>query len=142
MAKDAKGHGSEKRGASGSTHNAVQLDGRAMPSKSEQLARQNAFAAAVARSDADKAAASKLAEGGAPGKNTPVPVHPGAAGRAARVAREAGAVQVHDYTGRAGSINAPGAAGRQFSEEGNEYNRDLALRLRNGQVGSGMKFRG
>jgi hypothetical protein len=28
------------------------------------------------------------------------------------------------------------------SDEYHEYNRDLALRARNGQVGSGMKFRG
>lgn len=39
------------------------------------------------------------------------------------------AVPVHD-----------GAAGR--SDEYDEYNRDLRLRLLNGQVGSGMKFRG
>ena len=36
----------------------------------------------------------------------------------------------------------PGSVTRYVSPEEHEYNRDLSLRARNGQVGSGMKFRG
>jgi hypothetical protein len=36
----------------------------------------------------------------------------------------------------------PGSVTRYVSPEEHEYNCDLSLRARNGQVGSGMKFRG
>jgi hypothetical protein len=110
MAKDAGGHGSEKRGGGMSSLGKLLLNNQRAVSRSR--IRANALTAKAAAdkaegrtplgdyhaqqvqaaakfnaahpeaaytppnwSAADKAAANKLAEGGAPGKNAPVPVH-------------------------------------------------------------------
>ena len=88
MAKDARGHGSNARGASGSAasdhmRKAVGL-AKTLGADHPAVAQAMRDAINAARpaggfyriGGQDQAAASKLAEGGAPGKNTPAPVHP------------------------------------------------------------------
>jgi hypothetical protein len=96
MAKDAKGHGSNSRNGGGSgkvdwsNRASVNTRNDRMHAMFERArndpnhplgALTNAVSGAVARGAAtpiagiDKQAAAKLAEGGAPGKNTPAPIH-------------------------------------------------------------------
>jgi hypothetical protein len=133
MAKDSKGHGSNGRGGADARlaqrEQAMFSAGKpglmVRPDKAAEYAANKAASKAetgelgsMHSSNQDAAAARTLAEPGHP-KSAPVPVHGGATGRS-----DLGSMHSSNET-----------------SEGRAYNRDLALRVRNGQVGSGMKLR-
>jgi hypothetical protein len=91
--KDARGHGSNGRGSSADAIFKAMVANNPM----DKATADAIFKAAVANNPMDKAtadavfkrmtdglAAAKLAEGGAPGKNAPVPVHPAQTGERGR----------------------------------------------------------
>ena len=79
MAKDAKGHGSEKRGGGVSDADIAQYNATIRKNSERQAASSDLARANAPDGLTDKQAASALAQGGA--KSAPVPVHNGAAGR-------------------------------------------------------------
>lgn len=114
MAKDRFGHGSNGRGVS-----AVQARNDRMFAMFDRARAQGHTGL---YSGPDKAAADTLAQGGA--KSATPEIH--------------GGMKLSDMNDE----QKRAVAARDLKHETDDYNRDLSLRMRNGQVGSGMKFRG
>lgn len=119
MAKDTKGHGSEKRGAAVQNYADVM---KRNPGYGNLRAKGEALAAVHPD---DKSAALALAN--AHPKSDPVPVHD---------------AMSKQYFPNMSPADKQASRDRNSADTRDEYNRDLSLRSRNGQVGSGMKFRG
>lgn len=118
MAKDTKGHGSEKRGAAVQNYADVM---KRNPGYGNLRAKGEALAAVHPD---DKAAALALANGP---KSDAVPVHD---------------AMSKQYFPKMSDSDKQASRDRNSAASRDEYNRDLSLRSRNGQVGSGMKYRG
>lgn len=144
MAKDAKGHGSESRG--GMNSRSIPLSGHPYHTKTnDQLRYIQKDAHEAARANPGGPAELKYLDqvndastvlgfrqrGGADfsAKETP--------GGSSGIAAQHGIA-----TGHLDPSQPHAFQGNPHSDEAREYNRDLALRSRNGQVGSGMRFRG
>jgi len=148
MAKDALGHGSNARG--GKRALAKPIPGHPFHTKSDAelrfIAKDAAEAGRNAQEMGDQRGVSKYADQvadaatvmGYRNRGGAQDLGSRAASELASGAKSA-TVPVHDSM-------STDAFGRPRSAENraeyDEYNRDLALRARNGQVGSGMKFRG
>lgn len=162
MAKDAKGHGSEKRGGGGHVadmHAAIDAHERASANGAVDQAERGELGS-MHSANQDAAAANTL--GGGHPKASAVPVHGGMSnpspfgGNGLWVKTGKGTPPAGVTTHAPSSVKTGGrlvqsgqhppawASGNvdRTSDGYHEYNRDLKLRSRNGQVGSGMKFRG
>lgn len=118
--KDAKGHGSNARAVNGGTYEGKPVFHGVM-SNGQKVTNQAGNKIAYASAEAALAGA-RFSEG----NRTSMPSRPGTQSEFPDKVR-----QFH------ASAHAAGLA-----ESADNYNRDLALRMKNGQVGSGMKFRG